>query len=120
MDNLQWLLQNKDIYTEVLIHGHAEKTHLIHVLIQVFKERNHGHNKYLYDYCDGDLYKNHPLFSSCKDALQLIIYFDEVETVNPLGSYRSYHKLGAFMHAVNDIMTMYYLKQVASIIFSAI
>lgn len=48
----------------------------------------------LYDYCDGDIYKNHPLFSTHKDALQLIIYFDEVETVNPLGSYRGYHKLG--------------------------
>lgn len=30
------------------------------------------------DYCDGDLYKTHDLFSLDNTALQLILYFDEI------------------------------------------
>lgn len=47
----------------------------------------------MYDFCDGEVYKRHPLFSSDDSALQLIIYTDEIETANPLGSYRRHHKL---------------------------
>ena len=61
----------------------------VYNIMQVFKQRDPSH-----DYCDGEIYKNHPLFSTHQDALQLIIYFDEIETANPLGSYRGYHKLG--------------------------
>ena len=50
------------------------------------------------DYCDGDAFKEHPLFSSDQTALQLIIYYDEIETCNPLGSYTSIHKLGMLMY----------------------
>ena len=66
----------------------------VYNIMQVFKQRDPSQNGYLYDYCDGEIYKNHPLFSTHQDALQLIIYFDEIETANPLGSYRGYHKLG--------------------------
>ena len=31
-------------------------------------------------------------------ALQIVIYYNEVKTANPLGSYRGKHKLG--MHAI--------------------
>ncbi len=48
----------------------------------------------MFDFCDGSLYKEHPLFSMHKDALQIVIYYDDVEVVNPLGSYRGVHKLG--------------------------
>lgn len=48
---------------------------------------------YLYDFCDGEIFQNHPLFSVDNQALQIIIYTDEVETANPLGSYRGVHKL---------------------------
>ena len=58
----------------------------------MFKERTSCPG-YLLDVCDGQVYKDHPLFSVDKNALQLIIYTDDVETVNPLGSYRGYHKL---------------------------
>ena len=36
------------------------------------------------DYCDGEAYKEHPLFSKCTQALQLLFYYDDVEVVNPL------------------------------------
>ena len=61
----------------------------VHIyILQVFKVRL-TQTQYLHDYCDGGVFKYHPLFSSdgraC--ALQLILYTDEVETANPLGSY---------------------------------
>lgn len=49
---------------------------------------------YLHDFQDGQFFKEHPLFSTDHNALQLIGYFDEVEPSNPLGSYRRTHKLG--------------------------
>ena len=48
----------------------------------------------LCDLCDGDQYKTHPLFSVQKDDLQLLVYYDDVELYNPLGSSRTKHKLG--------------------------
>lgn len=65
-------------------------------LLQVFKERT-NQPEYFHDFCDGQVYKEHPLFSVDKRALQLIIYTDEVETANPLGSYRGKHKLSKFL-----------------------
>lgn len=46
------------------------------------------------DYCDSDGFKEHPLFSQDPYALQLIIYFDEFEVCNPLGSRATKHKIG--------------------------
>lgn len=62
--------------------------------LQVFKDRPSSGDGFLHDYHDGQIYKEHPLFASDSKALQLIIYFDEVEVANPLGSHRGVHKLG--------------------------
>lgn len=64
--------------------------------MQVFEagSSNCNHNGLLHDFRDGTIYKNHPLFSTDGHALQLVIYYDDVETANPLGSYRGRHKLG--------------------------
>ena len=51
-------------------------------------------NNLLSDYCDGQVYQSHPLFSEDKHALQLIMYYDDVEVCNPLGSRAKTHKLG--------------------------
>lgn len=61
----------------------------------MFKVREgNGDAGHMYDYCDGQIYKNHPLFMTEPNALQLIAYYDDIETSNPLGSYRTKHKLG--------------------------
>ena len=51
----------------------------------------------MYDCCDGQFYKEHPLFKADPSALQLVAYYDDVETSNPLGSYCAKHKLGTFL-----------------------
>ena len=55
--------------------------------------------------CDGSVFKNHPLFESDKNAIQIIGYFDEVELCNPLGSSTKKHKLGCifFLLATFDL-----------------
>lgn len=46
------------------------------------------------DYCDGTLFRSHPLFTSNPNSLQIILYYDDVEICNPLGSKAKVHKLG--------------------------
>ena len=46
------------------------------------------------DYCDGTQCKVHPLFSSDPYALQIQLYYDDMEVCNPLGSNVKRHKLG--------------------------
>lgn len=60
----------------------------------MFKDHHPNHSGLLHDFCDGQFFKDHPLFSVNPHALQIIVYYDDVETANPLGSYRGRHKLG--------------------------
>ena len=46
------------------------------------------------DYCDAELYKSIPLFQGNERSLQIILFFDEMEVSNPLGSQAGVHKLG--------------------------
>ena len=55
------------------------------------------------DYCDGSLYQSHNLFKTRKDALQLVLYFDEIEVCNPLGAQRGIHKLGMFYYMIANL-----------------
>ena len=50
------------------------------------------------DYCDGAMFKAHPIFSNNPSALQIIAYYDEVEICNPLGSHVKKHKLGVVFY----------------------
>ncbi len=53
-------------------------------------------DEFIGDFCDCQLFKTHPLFKDSTRALQLIVYFDEVEACNPLGGHAGIHKLGEF------------------------
>ena len=53
------------------------------------------------DYCDGSIFKSHPLFSADSKALQIILYYDEFEVVNPIGSRTKTHKLGTHCYSVD-------------------
>ena len=59
------------------------------------------------DFCDGDACKSHPLFSKDQQALQILLYYDDLEVTNPLGSHTKVHKLGKIMmqvHVVQCVM----------------
>ena len=62
-------------------------------ILQVF--RSHARSDgLLADFCDGSIFKDHQLFQAHRDALQFLVYFDELEVCNPLGSHANMHKLG--------------------------
>lgn len=63
------------------------------LFIQILTGHQQDHNL-LGDYCDGSVYMSHPLFSTDPTALQIIVYYDDVEVCNPLGSRAKKHKLG--------------------------
>ncbi|XP_023278669.1 uncharacterized protein LOC111667250 [Seriola lalandi dorsalis] len=68
---------------------------------------------YLYDIVDGELMKSHPLFSAWPSALQIIIYSDEIEICNPLGSHASKNKLLMFYYTLGNINPKYRSKLAA-------
>lgn len=64
-------------------------------------------NGILGNYCDGEQYQYHPLFKLGTPALQIALYYDELEVCNPLGSKASIHKLGKdslYMHMLAIII----------------
>lgn len=56
------------------------------------------------DFSDGETYANHPLLSQDKSALQIMLYYDEVELCNPLGSRVKVHKLGMLCACIGTCM----------------
>ena len=54
----------------------------------------------LADYCDGSDFRCHSLYSWEKNSLQVMIYYDDVEVCNPLGTKVKLHKLGMFVSSV--------------------
>lgn len=61
----------------------------------------------LYDFCDGEAYKTHPLFETDPYALQIVAYYDELEVVNPIGTYVKKHKLGCLFFTLGNIRPRY-------------
>lgn len=55
------------------------------------------------DIRDGSYFQNHPLFAQQRHALQLLIYYDDFETANPLGSKRGIHKLGCVYFTLKNL-----------------
>lgn len=64
-------------------------------------------NGLLEDFCDGSMYREHPVFSTDQHALQIIAYYDEVEMCNPLGSHVKKHKLGVVFFTLGNIHPKY-------------
>ena len=63
----------------------------------------HSNDKVLGDYCDGSLFKNHPLYRIEPHSLQIVLYYDELELCNPLGTSAKIHKIGKFLECCKNI-----------------
>ena len=61
--------------------------------MQVFNSHSSPNGR-LGDYCDGTQYKGCALFCEDPCALQIQLYYDEVDVCNEIGSKSSVHKLG--------------------------
>lgn len=49
------------------------------------------------DYCDGSHFSDHAIFSADNRALQIQLYYDEIDVCNPIGSKSGVHKLGKLL-----------------------
>ncbi|XP_034078395.1 uncharacterized protein LOC117550156 isoform X1 [Gymnodraco acuticeps] len=68
---------------------------------------------FFHDLVDGSLLKSHPLFSEKPNALQIILYTDEIEICNPLGSFSSKNKLLMVYYTLGNINPNYRSKLAA-------
>ncbi|XP_065901791.1 uncharacterized protein [Dysidea avara] len=55
------------------------------------------------DYCYASFIRNDPYFQDNENALQLLLYFDEVEVCDALASHRGEHKLGLFYYTIANL-----------------
>ena len=49
------------------------------------------------DMCNGNVFKENPVFSYSAHTIEIIAYYDEIELCNPLGSHTKVHKLGCLL-----------------------
>lgn len=61
----------------------------------------------LHDFSDGALFKQHAFFKTHPQSLQIVAYYDEVETCNPLGSSSGKNKLGCVFFTLGNIRPSY-------------
>ena len=59
----------------------------------------------LEDFCDGTFFQNHELFSNDDRALPLLLYYDDVNFINPLTNKN--HKLSFFYYQLANLPPMY-------------
>ncbi|XP_068735393.1 uncharacterized protein [Montipora capricornis] len=79
------------------------------VMIMTAEAQLHQRNNAIFtDFCDGTLFKEHPMFSSDEKALQLLLYYDDVNVCNPLTN--KCHKLCLFYYQVANIVPIYQSK----------
>jgi hypothetical protein len=55
------------------------------------------------DFCDGDFFNHHPIFTTSSNVLQFVLYYDDIEVANALGSRAGNHKLGCFYFTLANI-----------------
>ena len=58
---------------------------------------------FLYDFTDGQIFTTHPLYSVRPNALQIILYTDDIQICNPLGSYAHPNKLLMVYYTLGNI-----------------
>ena len=96
LKSLELLLATSVVEEQVLfIHVHRSLTFVSVVMTQMQVFNSHFlPNGRLGDYYDGTEYKQCSLFSEDPRALQVQLYYDEVDVCNEIGSKSTVHKLG--------------------------
>ena len=55
------------------------------------------------DICDGEIFSNHPLYQAYPKALQILLYYDDLEMTNGLGSHVTKHKCAMMYWTIANI-----------------
>jgi hypothetical protein len=74
-------------------------------IVRVLKDTNYSCNSDMFcDYTDGSMYKGTSNFHDC---INLFLYQDEFELVNPLGQAKTVHKVLAFYYSIGNIAVQF-------------
>lgn len=73
---------------------------------EILRSTDHSDNL-MYDLSDGCMFKKHAFFKANPNGLQVVAYYDEVETCNPLGSSSGKFKLGCVFFTLGNIRPMH-------------
>ena len=77
------------------------------VLIIKVMEGHHQNDNLIEDFCDAQAYKAHHLFSNDPTSLQIMLYYDDLEICNPIGSHLTKHKIGMYDYYVILLLLVY-------------
>lgn len=77
------------------------------VLEEVTREIPSPSSDWLTDLRDGEYFKHHRLFKRYPQALQVVLYYDDLEVCNPLGSKNKVHKLSETVHPIHNFVVAY-------------
>lgn len=102
--SLEYLLQSRPDIRKYVMSASRE-------WVQNGYARLGAHVDVLSDLTDGEVYRSHPTLGDAAAAaahesgdhfprLKLIVYYDEVETVNAVGAFTGKHKIGLFYYAL--------------------
>ena len=83
IDSLKVLLRNDEVQTQIM-------------------NPERGRSGHLRSFRDGTLYREHSVFSIYNYSLEIILYSDEFEVVNPLGPHKKKHKMMAFYFTLGN------------------
>jgi len=104
LETLKMLLQNDDIFSRVI-------------------SNHQSRDGTLNDVCDGNYFRNHALFSTDEQALQIILYYDDFCPINPLGHRAKKYKIAGFYFMLGNIEPKHRSKlhsiHLAAVCFSA-
>lgn len=73
---------------------------------EISRRPNHDGNL-MYDLSDGAMFKKHDFFKNNPSGIQIIAYYDEVETCNPLGSSSGKFKLGCIFFTLGNLKPLH-------------
>lgn len=69
----------------------------------LYLDSHKGTDGKMRDYCDGAHFAGHDLYQKHPSVLQIQLYFDDLETTNPLGSKTKIHKMGAVYFSLRNL-----------------
>lgn len=96
-------LKNKSFYYIPLIQSLKQLLRNSRIFSMVSTVPQRSREGFLYDFTDGALFTSHPLYSQRPNALQILLYSDEIEICNPLGPHASANKLLMFYYSLGNI-----------------
>lgn len=108
------LKKSRNVVRRVRDHGYfIPRQQLIETLYCLpeffhWSEHSHtSHDNFIRDICDGQYIRNSPFFQRNPKALQIILYNDDIEIVNPLGTHVKKHKITLFYASFANIPPEY-------------